>query len=255
MLDADGRQHEGALRTDRPDRGAVDLYGFGKHESRSMVAYHPDSMLQSARMQDFRWLHWAQQLQAVAQTGDAYANNDYDRQRYDQVRTIAPAMIAAGAGAEPQAIAELFSREAGYATPRMDVRAAVFRDERILMVQERSDGLWTLPGGFADVGDSPSVAIEREVLEESGFAVRVTKLVALLDRNRHAHPPFGYHIWKAFFLCELHGGEARPSIETSAVGFFPEDDLPPLSRGRISVRQVQHMFEHHRNPQLPASFD
>jgi ADP-ribose pyrophosphatase YjhB (NUDIX family) len=206
-------------------------------------------------MQDFRWLHWAQQLQAVAQTGDAYANNDYDRQRYDQVRNVAAAMIAAGAGAEPQAIAELFRREGGYATPRMDVRAAVFRDERILMVQERSDGLWTLPGGFADVGDSPSGAVEREVHEESGFEVRAIKLAALVDRNRHPHPPFGFHLWKAFFLCELLGGEAQPSIETSAVGFFAEDDLPPLSRGRISVRQVQHMFEHHRNPQLAASFD
>jgi ADP-ribose pyrophosphatase YjhB (NUDIX family) len=206
-------------------------------------------------MEDFRWLHWAQQLQAVAQTGDAYANNDFDRQRYDLVRNIAAAMMAAGTGAEPQAIVELFPPEGGYATPRIDVRAAVFRDDRILMVQERSDGLWTLPGGYADVGDSPSVAIEREVQEESGFQVRASKMVALFDRNRHPHPPFGYHIWKAFFLCELLGGEARASIETSAVGFFPEDDLPPLSKGRISVRQVQHMFEHHRNPQLAASFD
>jgi ADP-ribose pyrophosphatase YjhB (NUDIX family) len=207
------------------------------------------------RMEDFRWLHWAQQLQAVAQTGDAYAKNDFDRQRYDLVRDIAAAMMAAGSGAEPQAIIELFSPGGGYATPRIDVRAAVFRDDRILMVQERSDGLWTLPGGYADVGDSPSLAIEREVHEESGFTVRASRMVALFDRNRHPHPPFGYHIWKVFFLCELLSGEARPSNETSDVGFFPENDLPPLSTGRISVRQVQHMFEHHRNPQLSASFD
>lgn len=206
-------------------------------------------------MQDLRWLHWAQQLQAVAQTGDAYANNEFDRQRYDLVRNIAAAMVAAGAGAEPQAVVELFKRDGGYATPRMDVRAAVFRDDRILMVQERSDGLWTLPGGFADVGDSPSVAVEREVREESGFTVRANKLVALFDRNRHPHPPFGYHLWKAFFLCELQGGEARASIETSAAEFFALEDLPPLSQGRISVGQVQLMFEHHRNVQLPAAFD
>lgn len=206
-------------------------------------------------MQDFRWLHWAQQLQAVAQTGEAYANNDFDRQRFELVRNIAAAMMAAGSGAEPQALIELFGRDGGYATPKMDVRAAVFRDDRILMVQERSDGRWTLPGGFADVGDSPSVAVEREVLEESGFLVRATRLVALFDRNLHPHPPFGYHIWKAFFLCELQGGQAQPSIETSAVAFFSEADLPPLSQGRISVRQVLHMFEQRRNPQLPASFD
>ncbi len=206
-------------------------------------------------MQDYRWLHWAQQLQAVAQTGDAYANNDFDRQRYDLVRNIAAAMMAAGSDAQPTGLAELFKREGGYATPRMDVRAAVFRAGRILMVQERSDGLWTLPGGFADVGDSPSAAVEREVHEESGFTVRATKLVALFDRNRHPHPPFGYHLWKTFFLCELQGGEAQPSIETSAVGFFAAAELPPLSQGRVSVGQVQLMFEHHGNPQLPASFD
>jgi ADP-ribose pyrophosphatase YjhB (NUDIX family) len=206
-------------------------------------------------MEDFRWLHWAQQLQAVAQTGENYANNDFDRQRYDQVRDIAAAMMAAGSAAAPRQIAELFSRERGYATPRIDVRAAVFRQDRILMVQERSDGLWTLPGGFADVGDSPSGAAEREVLEESGFSVRAVRLAALFDRNLHPHPPFEYHLWKAFFLCELLGGEARASIETSAVGFFAEDELPPLSLGRVSVRQVQHMFEHHRNPHLAASFD
>jgi len=206
-------------------------------------------------MEDFRWLHWAQQLQAVAQTGDAYAKNEFDRQRYDLVRDIAAAMMAAGTGAEPQAIIELFAPGGGYATPRIDVRAAVFRDDRILMVQERSDGLWTLPGGYADVGDCPSVAIEREVHEESGFTVRASRMVALFDRNRHPHPPFGYHIWKVFFLCELLGGEPRASVETSDVGFFSESELPPLSKGRISVRQVQHMFEHHRNPQLPASFD
>ena len=106
-----------------------------------------------------------------------------------------------------------------------------------------------------DCGDSPSVAIEREVLEESGFKVKVTRLAALLDRNRHGHPPFAYHIWKAFFLCELQGGEARPSIETSDVGFFAEESLPPLSRGRISAGQLKLMFELSRNPQLPASFD
>lgn len=206
-------------------------------------------------MQDFRWLQWAQQLQAVAQTGDTYANNEFDRQRYDLVRKIAAEIMAAGSGIAPADVLDVFVREGGYATPKMDVRAAVFRDDCILMVQERSDGLWTLPGGFADVGDSPSVAIEREVLEESGFTVKVAKLAALFDRNRHPHPPFGYHIWKAFFLCELQGGEATPSIETSAVGFFPENGLPPLSRGRIATGQLELMFEHHRNPQLPASFD
>ena len=200
-------------------------------------------------------MQWAQQLQAVAQTGDSYANNEFDRQRYDLVRKIAAEIMAAGSGIAAADVLDVYVREGGYATPKMDVRAAVFRDDCILMVQERSDGLWTLPGGFADVGDSPSLAIEREVLEESGFTVKVRKLVALFDRNLHPHPPFGYHIWKAFFLCDLHGGEARQSIETSAAGFFPEDELPPLSQGRIAANQLRLMFEHHRNPALPAAYD
>ncbi len=256
MRDADGGEDEGALRALGTVRGTIDLYGVLKHPPCSMVAQSIDSMLQSSRqMQDLRWLHWAQLLQAIAQTGDTYATDEFDRQRYAQVRSIAAAMVAAGSGAAPQDIVELFMSESGYATPRLEVRAAVFRDDRILMVQERSDGLWTLPGGFADVGDRPSGAIEREVLEESGFVVRASRLVALFDRNQHDHPPFGYHIWKAFFMCELLGGEARASTETSAADFFPEDGLPPLSRGRISVKQLQHMFEHHRNRELPASFD
>ena len=125
---------------------------------------------------------------------------------------------------------DVFVRQGGYATPKMDVRAAVFREDRILMVQERSDGLWTLPGGFADVGDSPSV--RRRARSAGGIRIsrRATRLVALLDRNRHPHPPFGYHLWKAFFLCELQGGEARASIETSAAGSSPRTPCRPCRR-------------------------
>ena len=209
----------------------------------------------NAPMNDHRWLHWVQQLQAVAQTGDHFAVNDFDRQRYGEVRRIAAEMLAAGSGADPEVIEGLFAAEHGYATPRLDVRAAVFRDDRILLVKERADGLWTLPGGFADVGDSPSLAAEREVREESGFVVRAVRLAAVFDRNRQGHPPFPWHQWKVLFVCELLGGEATPSIETTAVDFFAEDALPPLSQGRTTARQIRHMFEHHRNPSLPTSFD
>jgi len=201
-----------------------------------------------------QWLQWAQRLQALAQTGIAFAGNAFDQERYAAVGQIAAAMMAAGSDRQPQFIEGLFT-EGGYATPKMDVRAAVFRDDRILMVKERSDGLWTLPGGFADVGDSASSAAEREVREEAGFEVRAVKLAALYDRNRHPHPPYAFHLWKAFFVCELLGGEARPSIETEAVGFFAEHQLPPLSRGRATLEQIRHMFEHHRHPARATSFD
>jgi ADP-ribose pyrophosphatase YjhB (NUDIX family) len=201
------------------------------------------------------WLEWAKQLQAIAQTGLTFANNDFDRQRYTSVRAIAAAMVASGSGVEPQLLDEFFAREQGYATPKVDVRAAVFRDDRILLVKERADGRWTLPGGWADVGDSPGAAVEREVREESGYEARAVKLAAVYDRNRHGHTPFLFHIWKLFFLCEITGGSARPSIETEAADFFAADALPPLSAGRITAAQIAHMFEHHRDPARPTSFD
>ena len=124
------------------------------------------------------------------------------------------------------------------------------------MVREVQDnGRWTLPGGWADVGDSPSTAVEREVREESGYEVRARKLVAVYDRNRHGHTPLAHHVWKLFFLCELVGGVAQGSIETEAAEFFAEADLPPLSIGRVTAAQIVHMFEYYRDPGRPTSFD
>jgi len=205
---------------------------------------------------DPRWLTWAQRLQALAQTGLAFANNEYDRERYVAVRALAAEIAAAGSGVPLAPLEQLFGTEAGYATPKVDVRAAVFREGRILMVRERSDGCWTLPGGWADVGDSPAGAVEREVREESGFEARAVKLVAVYDRNRHGHSPMLFHLWKLFFLCELTGGAARPSIETESAEFFAEDALPAaLSVGRVTEAQIHHMFAHLRDPGLPTSFD
>src|SRR5581483_4029009 len=204
---------------------------------------------------DPKWLEWAKQLQAIAQNGLAFATDEYDRQRYGSVRAIAAAMAAAGCGAAPASIEELFAKEAGYATPKVDVRAAVFREGRVLLVKERSDGRWTLPGGWADVGEGPRQSAEREVWEESGFEVRAVKLAAVYDRNRHVDKPFLFDIWKLFFLCELVGGTANPSLETEAVEFFSLKELPPLSTGRSTASQIAHMFEHHRTPELPTTFD
>jgi ADP-ribose pyrophosphatase YjhB (NUDIX family) len=204
---------------------------------------------------DSSLIEWAQRLQAVAQTGLAFANNAYDRERYIAVRTIATAMAARAAGTAPAALEGLYAAEQGYATPKIDVRAAVFRDGRVLLVKERSDGRWTLPGGWADVGDSPAAAAEREVREESGFEARVVKVAAVFDRNRHGHTPMLFHLWKLFFVCELLGGSARASVETEAAEFFAEDDLPPLSTGRVTAVQIHLMFEHLRDPARPTAFD
>jgi ADP-ribose pyrophosphatase YjhB (NUDIX family) len=152
-------------------------------------------------------------------------------------------------------IDEFFRQEAGYATPKIDVRGVVFRDGDILMVRERSDGGWTLPGGWADVLDSPSVAVEREIREESGYEVRATKILAVLDRNRHPHPPQAFHVWKIFIRCELIGGAPSGSIETDGVAFFGRDALPELSTTRIVKTQLALMFAHLDDPLRPPEFD
>ena len=205
---------------------------------------------------DPQWLDWAKRLQAIAQTGITYAKDHYDTERYEAVRQIAAEMFDAGTGtAGIQPILDLLGRDTGYATPKVDVRAAVIHKDRILLVKEIEDGTWSLPGGWADVGDVPSLAVEREVREESGYEVKARKLAALLDRNLHGHPFYPFHAYKLFFLCELVGGEAAASYETDGAGFFAEDALPPLSRTRVMPAQIALMFEHSRHPERPTTFD
>jgi ADP-ribose pyrophosphatase YjhB (NUDIX family) len=202
-----------------------------------------------------KWLDWAQRLQAIAQSGLSYDPHLYDRERYEAVREIAAEMMAESAGCEITPVRELFARQAGYATPKLDARGIVFRDHRILLVQEREDGGWTLPGGWADIGESPSQTTIREVREESGYETRAVKLLALYDRNLHGHPPIAFHAYRLFFLCELIGGAPAISGETSAVNWFDEDDLPPLSVSRTTAAQIHRFFEHHRHPDWPTDFD
>ncbi len=206
---------------------------------------------------DSQWLVWARKLQALAQTGLTYAQDGYDRERYEALRQIAAEIMAAGSSPpiDPRTLGDFFGRDTGYATPKVDVRAAVFLEHRLLLVKEREDGGWTLPGGWADVGDSPSTAAVREVKEESGYDVIARKLLAVYDRNLHGHPPIPYHAYKLFFQCELVGGTAATSHETDGVGFFAEDEIPPLSLSRITTAQIAHLFEHYRHPEWPTSFD
>lgn len=204
-----------------------------------------------------QWLEWAQKLQAIAQNGLTYSQNPFDLDRFHQVRQVAAEMMAIASGLEPAAVLDRFQQETGYATPKVDVRGAVFRDDRILLVKERFDGLWTLPGGYVDVGESPSLAVEREVYEESGYQTRAVKLLALYDRNhpRHAHPPFEYHIYKLFFQCELIGGSPVDSVETEAATFFAEGEIPELSLSRVVPGQIARLFEHYRHPGWQTDFD
>ncbi|HXA34787.1 MAG TPA: NUDIX hydrolase [Steroidobacteraceae bacterium] len=207
-------------------------------------------------MDEPHWLGIARELRAIAQTGLAFTADRFDRQRYERLRELAASMLAQGSGENCEVILEIFGQGSGYATPKVDVRGAAFVDGRVLLVREISDGKWTLPGGWADVNQSAAENVVREIAEESGFEAKALKLAAVSDYQKSGHPPRNIDaIYKMFFICEITGGCARPSDETSEVAFFARDALPPLSLGRTTVRQIDRMFHHAAHPELATDFD
>ena len=202
------------------------------------------------------WLDWARRLRAIAQTGLAYSQDGYDLERFEEIGAIARQMLAAITDAPPQQMNDIFLPERGYPTPKVDVRAGVFRSGEVLLVQEASDGRWSLPGGWADEHESLRESIEREVQEESGFLVRAVKLAFIKDRSLHPyHPPRLERIYKLFFVCDLTGGAADTSLETTGSRFFSLDALPELSPGRTLAADVAALAEHDRERSLPVAFD
>ena len=202
-----------------------------------------------------RWLEWAREIQALSQTGHHYAENEYQRGRYRRLREIAAEIVNEHSNLEFAPLMDLYEAQVGYATPRVDVRGAAFRDGKLLLVREIQDGGWTMPGGWADVGDIPSQAAEREVWEEAGFHVKARKVVGVYDANR-INPMELFHAFKLTFLCDLVDGQARPSIETSEVAFFGPDEIPSdLSVERTQPRQIVDAFAAYNNPDRPTCFD
>lgn len=203
-----------------------------------------------------KWLEWAQRLQSIAQAGLTYSPNPYDQERYAAIREIAAEILASHMQADFQVMLNLLTSQTGYATPKVDVRGVIFQDEKILLVRElNDDGKWTLPGGWADVGNLPSQAVEREVFEETGFQVRATKLLAVHDRNLHGHPPTLFPSYKLLFRCEILGGSPADNLETAQPTYFGENEIPQLSIERTTPEQIHRMFEHLRRPDLPTDFD
>jgi ADP-ribose pyrophosphatase YjhB (NUDIX family) len=201
-------------------------------------------------------LTWARSLQAIAQSGLAYEPRVYDGERYEQVRRIAAEMLADPDQLGVDGVEGIFASQVGHATPKVDVRGAVFREDAILLVEEASDLGWSLPGGWADIGESPGEAVEREVLEESGYRTRAVKLIGLYERDRRATRPHLWHIWKAAFLCELVDSEQLPlGAETTDARFFMRDELPRLRYSRASEWQIERCFAHHDDLLLPTDFD
>ena len=202
-----------------------------------------------------RWLALAREIQALSQIGLTYSLSHYDTERYQRLAGIAAEIVAQQTGLSAESTLENFRVQPGYATPKVDVRGAAVQEGRILLVQEAADGCWCLPGGWADVGETPAEMVVREMWEESGFQVAPRKLIGAYDANRVGTPLSFYHAYKLIFLCEIVGGEARPSAETSAVAFFPFDALPPLSSERTSARHLAEIAAHLRDPYRPAAFD
>ena len=201
-----------------------------------------------------KWLAWAREIYSLSQVGLTYTKNEFDIERYKRLQEIAAEIIASQSEIAKEIVFESFSMQAGYVTPKIDVRGAVVHNNKILLIQERMDGKWAMPGGWADLGNAPASVAEREVWEESGFRVKAEKVVAVIDANR-IQPMEFYHAYKIIFLCRLLDGEPRVSHETLAVDFFDLNNLPPLSMYRTDENMLQEVFAHVKNPERTTLFD
>ena len=199
-------------------------------------------------------MEWAQEIFSLSQAGLTYSQNPFDIERYKRLQEITAEMIAGQSQLEKETILESFSMQAGYITPKIDVRGAVVHEGKILLIQERADDRWAMPGGWADLGNAPASVAEREVWEESGFRVKAEKVVAVIDANR-IEPFEFYHAYKIIFLCKLLEGEPRTSYETLAVDFFDPDRLPLLSLFRTDENMIREVFAHLQDPNRRTAFD
>jgi len=214
------------------------------------LKYNPSSTLHPPR-----WLEWAQEIQALSQTSSHYSENEYQRGRCQRLLEISAEIISECGNLEYPILVNAFQAQIGYATPRIDVRGAVFRNNKLLLVRERVDGGWTMPGGWADVGNLPSMAVEREVWEEAGFHVIAQKVIGVYDANRTG-PMEVFHAYKLVFFCEIIDGTARPSDETSEVDFFGSHEIPvTLSGERTKIRHIQDAFKTLFDHNSPTVFD
>lgn len=201
-----------------------------------------------------KWLEWAKELQFLAQAGLAYSKDCYDIERFERIREISAEMVAYKTEISLEKVKELFCNEIGFQTPKIDTRAAIFKENKILLVRE-NDGRWSLPGGWCDVLESVKSNTEKEVWEEAGLKAEAVKLIAIQDRNKHNVPPYAYGIAKVFFLCEVSGGSFQENIETTASEYFSLENLPDLALEKNTKEQIQMCFEAYADPNWQAVFD
>jgi ADP-ribose pyrophosphatase YjhB (NUDIX family) len=210
---------------------------------------------QNIQFMKIQWLEWATKLQSIAQAGLSYSTDRYDLDRYRQVRNLAVEIMQEYTGSSHEKIRELFAAETGYQTPKIDIRAAVFRDDKILLVKEKIDGAWSLPGGWADVNTSVSESAVRECLEEAGAVVKPERIIAIHHANKRNNPMFPYTIYKIFVECDLIEIHFAENTETLEAGFFDAANLPMLSVNRNTIDQINMCFEAEKYEYFETVFD
>lgn len=202
-----------------------------------------------------KWLKWAMEIQAIAQSGLAYTDNVYDTERYERLRQLSAEIIAEKSNIPLGKVKDLFCNETGYQTPKLDTRAAVFKEGKILLVHEKN-GTWSLPGGWCDVLQSVRSNTVKEVKEETGLDVKAVRLIALQDRNKHNVPVYAYGVCKVFVLCELIGGEFTENVETTEIAFFDVENLPAnLAKEKTTEQQIKMCFEAYEAENWQPYFD
>ncbi len=193
-------------------------------------------------MSNNTWLDIAKELQFIAQTGLTYSTNEFDLERFQRIREISAEIVSAKTDLTLDKVKDLFCNETGFQTPKLDTRAAIIKDGKILLVKERIDGRWSLPGGWVDVNQSIKSNVIKEVKEEAGLDASVLKVVAIQDREKHNTPPSAYSICKIFVLCQAIGGQFQQNIETIESGYFSLDNLPELSVDKTTKEQIEMCF-------------
>ena len=204
--------------------------------------------------QEYQWLEWAKELQFIAQAGLTYTKDLFDKERFERIREIAAEIVSLQSKRPLAKVKDLFCNETGFQTPKLDTRAAIFKDNKILLVEE-NDGTWSMPGGWVDVMETVKSNTVKEVKEEAGLDVEAVRVIALHDRNQHNQPPYAYNVCKVFVLCEVKGGCFHPNLETVGSGYFGLDELPPLSVDKNSCQQIEMCFFAYRDENWQVEFD
>ena len=202
-----------------------------------------------------KWLKWAIEIKSLSQIGLTYTKDVYDRERYQRLREISAEMLAKKTEVSIEKVKDLFCHETGYQTPKLDTRAAIFRNNKILLVHE-NNGTWSLPGGWCDVLESVKSNTEKEVREETGLNVKAVKIISIQDRNKHNKPVYAYGVCKIFVLCEVINGKFVENIETTEIRYFSLQDLPHnLAEEKTNKEQIEMCFKAYLNENWQTQFD